>query len=184
MQLVIEGETKDLPIQGDDKGLGVLTWRSYVPLILIILLILGASSIFSWRDYSTGQFSIFNFISYFMTGFFLIFAGFKMADLSGFAHGYATYDLLAQRLPIYGYIYPFIEFGFGFAMFLGFQNQSLLWAEVIVMAFSGIGVAIKISKHQKFQCVCLGTILKVPLTTITLVEDFGMAALALVLLSR
>lgn len=33
-----------------------------------------------------------------------------------------------------------------------------------------------------FRCACLGTFLKVPLTKVTLIEDFGMAALALVML--
>ena len=58
----------------------------------------------------------------------------------------------------------------------------LLWAEVIVMGFSGIGVTLKLWKGEEFQCACLGTFLKVPLTKITLIEDFGMAGLALVLL--
>jgi hypothetical protein len=48
----------------------------------------------------------------------------------------------------------------------------------VVMGFSGIGVAIKIAKHEQFQCACLGTFLKVPLTKVTLIEDFGMAAMA------
>jgi hypothetical protein len=50
------------------------------------------------------------------------------------------------------------------------------------MLFSGLGVAIKLAKKEKFQCACLGTFLKVPLTKVTLVEDFGMALLALILL--
>jgi hypothetical protein len=58
----------------------------------------------------------------------------------------------------------------------------LLWAEIAVMGFSGIGVAIKLTRGEQFQCACLGTALNVPLTSVTLIEDFGMAALALVLL--
>jgi hypothetical protein len=50
------------------------------------------------------------------------------------------------------------------------------------MAFSGVGVAIKLAKKERFQCACLGTFLKVPLTKVTLVEDFGMAALAALML--
>lgn len=47
---------------------------------------------------------------------------------------------------------------------------------------SGVGVAVKLANREKFRCVCLRTFLKVPLTKVTLVEDFGMAALALVML--
>ena len=117
-----------------------------------------------------------------MAGFFIVFAGFKLMDLKGFAEGYSTYDLLAQRWFGYGYIYPFIELGFGLAMLVGLMSSTLLWAEIIVMLFSGIGVSIKLAKGEEFQCACLGTFLKVPLTKITLFEDFGMALLALILL--
>ncbi len=81
-----------------------------------------------------------------------------------------------------GYVYPFIEIFFALAMLLAPLSRPFLWIELIVMAFSGIGVAIKIAKKEEFRCVCLGTVLKVPPTTVTLIEDFGMAALAGVLL--
>ena len=46
------------------------------------------------------------------------------------------------------------------------------------MSFSGLGVLLKVAKKEKFQCVCLGTVIKVPLTEVTLLEDFGMALMA------
>ena len=165
----------------DDRGLGVLTWRSYVPLLVIIFLILTVSVVVSWRDYHMSKFSIFQSISYFMTGFFIVFSGFKIMDLRWFAEGYSTYDLLAQKMFWYGYLYPFIELGFGLLMLTGIQTQSLLWSEVGVMAFSGWGIVQKLVRKEPVKCVCLGTFLKIPLTNVTLVEDFGMAILALIL---
>ncbi len=167
---------------GDDKGLGPLTKKSYLPLIVIFLLLLSSAGVLSWVDYGAGRFSIEQSISYFMTGFFLVFAGFKLIDLPGFAEGYATYDLLAERLPAYGYVYPFIELFFGFSMLAGVHTTTLLWAEFGVMVFSGVGVVIKIARREPVHCVCLGTVLKVPLTYVTLIEDFGMAALALLVI--
>lgn len=169
-------------VNNQDQGLGELTWKSYLPLAVIFLLLLVSSAAVSWHDYRLGIFSLAKAISYFMTGFFLVFAGFKLIDLKGFAEGYSTYDLLAQQWFGYGYIYPFIELSFGLTMLMGYQTPALLWAEVAVMLFSGIGVAIKLAKGEEFQCACLGTFLKVPLTKITLFEDFGMAILALILL--
>ncbi len=166
----------------EDLGLEKVTWKSYLPLITIIILIIATAKAISLNDFLTGNFAIEKFISYFMIGFFLVFGGFKLLDLKGFAEGYRMYDLLAQRLPVYSYIYPFIEIFFAFAMILGFAFRSVLWLEVIVMVFSGVGVLLKVLKREKFQCVCLGTTLKVPLTTVTLIEDFGMATLALLLL--
>lgn len=151
----------------------------YRPLIIIIgtIFLLSLANTFFHQPYS-----IKIFISTFMTWFFLIFAFFKLADLKGFADGYSTYDLLAKQWYGYGFLYPFIELFFGLAMIFVPLETIILKAEIVVMTFSGIGVLIKILKHQKFQCSCLGTFLKVPLTKVTLIEDFGMAILAVLLL--
>src|SRR6266850_8383402 len=98
-----------------------------------------------------------------MTGFFLVFSGFKIMDLRGFAEGYSTYDLLAQKWSSYGYIYPFAELAFGLLMIAGFHPNWLLWTEFALMTFSGTGVTIKLARGEEFQCACLGTFLKVPL---------------------
>lgn len=156
----------------------VIQGSSYTPLIIIVLLILLTSLSVS---FSVG-FSLKTVISTFMIGFFLIFSGFKLIDLPGFAEGYSTYDLLAQRIYGYGYMYPFIELFFALTMILNFQLKTILVIEIVVMIFSGLGVAIKLARHEKFQCACLGTFLKVPLAKITLLEDFGMAILALIML--
>ena len=168
-------------IQTEDRGLGDTTWRSYIPLMVIGGLLLLVAFSFGLKDFQAGVFSVRNILTYFMIGFFLTFAGFKLIDLKGFAEGYSTYDLLAQRWFAYGYIYPFVELFFGLAMIFT-QSSWLLSAEILVMGFSGIGVANKLIKREQFQCVCLGTFLKVPLTKVTLVEDFGMATLALIML--
>ena len=161
--------------------MGTSTWKDYIPLAIIVGLILLTSLVLSFRDLQIGNFSTTMALSYFMIGFFIVFAGFKLIDLKGFAEGYSTYDLLARRVFVYGYVYPFIELSFGLAMILYPTSQPLL-AEMGVMGFSGLGVSIKLMKREKFQCVCLGTFLKVPLTKITVLEDFGMVALALVML--
>jgi len=161
----------------EDKGLGVLTWKSYMPLIIIMLLIAISSLIVSLPD-----FLLSNFILYFMAGFFIVFSGFKIMDLKGFAEGYSTYDLLAQKWFGYGYVYPFIELTFGLLMLYGFHPDWFLWTEFLVMGFSGLGVVIKLSKGEEFQCACLGTFLKVPLTKVSLFENFGMAGLALLVI--
>lgn len=156
--------------------------NSYLPLIVIVSLILLVTATITLKDILTNTFQLTQTISYFMIGFFLTFSSFKLMDIKGFAEGYSMYDLLAKRWFGYGYIYPFIELFFGLSMIVFPTNKLLLLAELLVMTFSGVGVAIKIAKKEKFQCACLGTFLKVPLTTVTLVEDFGMAFLALLLL--
>lgn len=152
--------------------------NSYTPLIVIVSIIFLSALAVGLRE----TFSFATVIESFMIGFFITFAAFKLMDLKGFAQGYSTYDLLAQRFFAYGYMYPFIELFFGLVMLSGFITTPLLIAEILIMGFSGIGVTIKLLRHEKFQCSCLGTFLKVPLTKITLIEDFGMALLALLML--
>lgn len=180
MNLVLESEvnTQSATTAKDAKK---TSWKDYMPLIVIIGVIFLTSFTLSYRDFSFGNFQLTSFISFFMIGFFLTFSAFKLMDLPGFAAGYSTYDLLAKRWFTYGYIYPFIELLFGLSMIL-IESPLLLWFEFIVMVFSGLGVATKLAKKEKFQCACLGTFLKVPLTKVTLIEDFGMALLALTMI--
>ncbi len=156
--------------------------ESYLPLLTIVGLITAGALLVTFATTVRGTFSWEKTISSFMIGFFIIFSSFKLMDLKGFAQGYSMYDLLAKRVYAYGYIYPFIELFFGISMLFYPMNRTILWAELIVMTFSGLGVVNKLIKKEKFQCVCLGTFLKVPLTKVTLIEDFGMAILALILL--
>ncbi len=182
MALVLKND-KSLKVHTtEDKGLGKLTWKSYLPLIIVIGVILLTTIFLSIRDNNLSSYSIEKTISYFMIGFFLTFSLFKLMDLQGFKEGYSTYDLLAQKVPTYGYLYPFIELFFGLAMIIIPLSVPLLIIEAIVMGFSGLGVGIKIAKREPFMCACLGTFLKVPLTKITLIEDFGMAALAVIMI--
>ncbi len=178
MELVNEKDAKNHMKMDSSPG----TQNSYRPLIVIITLIFLVSVMIALRENPAGDSLIKSLISNFMSGFFIVFSAFKLMDLKGFAEGYSTYDLLAKKWFTYGYIYPFIELFFGLAMILNFQEQNVLLAEIIVMTFSGIGVLIKILKKEKFQCACLGTFLKVPLTKVTLIEDFGMSLLAGIML--
>ncbi len=118
----------------------------------------------------------------FMAGFFLVFSGLKLLDVPGFAEGYSTYDLLARRVKAYGYVYPFLELLLGLAYLTRFEPLFTNWFALVLMSFSGIGVVQSVMQKRKFQCACLGTFIKVPLTKVTIIEDFGMALMAAVML--
>ena len=74
-------------------------------------------------------------------------------DLKGFADGYKTYDLLAKKMPVYGYVYPFIELFLGISMILS-ANDLIIFFEIFIMIFSGLGVVIKLIKKERFQFAC------------------------------
>lgn len=155
--------------------------HSYVPLFIIIAMITLVTATLALDTFLIGTLDWQVVMMNFMAGFFLVFSGFKLLDLKGFAEGYSTYDVIAKRFFGYGYIYPFIELGLGLSYALHIDLPLLYLVTFLVMAISGIGVAIKLFKNEPFQCACLGTFLKVPLTKVTLIEDFGMAAMALVM---
>jgi hypothetical protein len=114
----------------------------------------------------------------FMAGFFLVFSAFKLLDIRGFADAYATYDLLAKRWHGYGYIYPFLELGLGLLYLVPVASLFTHIATIILMGFSSIGVMKALAKKQAIRCACLGTVLNVPMSSITLIEDLAMVVMA------
>ena len=106
----------------------------------------------------------------------MFFALFKFIDLRGFKEGFSHYDLLAQRVPVWGYIYAFVELALGVLYLLNFQNTALYVVTIAVTLLNVVSVAVKLAKKEVFMCACLGTVLKVPLTTVTLIE-YGLMGL-------
>lgn len=149
----------------------------YYPIFLITAYIIGVVSLNNFSRISL-RMDWMNWMNQFMAGFFLIFSGFKLLDLRGFAEGYATYDLLAKHWPTYGFIYPFLELGLAILYLGGWFPKMTPILTIFIMGFSTLGVVNSLLKKQKFQCACLGTFLKVPLSSITLIEDLSMVILS------
>ena len=147
----------------------------YKPLMLVFAYILGVTLLV---EFANGEFALHRFMSNFMAGFFLVFSFFKLLDLSGFANSYAMYDVLAKRVPMYGYIYPFIELALGALYLLAYRPVLINTITFVVMAFSSIGVILAVLNKQKIKCVCLGTGFNLPMTTVTIIEDVLMAGMA------
>jgi copper chaperone CopZ len=144
---------------------------TYKPLLLIAGFILGVSLLTANGSLHTGMNS-------FMAGFFLVFSFFKLLDIKGFATSYAMYDLLAIRVPVYGYLYPFIELSLGVAYLTEFQPALTNWVTLAIMGFSSLGVIKSVINNQKIQCACLGAVFNLPMSTVTIVEDLLMVAMA------
>ena len=67
--------------------------------------------------------------------------------------------------------------------FLSFITPSFIYsATVIVMAIGTIGVLQALKKGLDINCPCMGSVLDVPLSTVTLTEDIGMGAMAAIML--
>lgn len=156
-----------------------LSWfATYKPLLLIVAYILGASVLVQTGLGTAVDISAMQTMRYFMAGFFIVFSFFKLLDIAAFAVAYSSYDLLAARWQGWGYVYPFVELALGIAYLVNFNPLLTNWVTVIVMGFSAIGVIRAVMNKTRIQCACLGTVFKLPMSTVTIVEDVGMVAMA------
>lgn len=154
------------------------SWTDYVPLFVLLGLSLLAASAKQYA-YSSGlDWTWATWMTDFM-GFFLVtFSMFKFFNLPGFADGFRMYDLLAKPFRPYAYLYPFIELALGLGYLAQWQLRWVYGATIVVMGFGALGVMNALRKGLDLDCACMGTVLKVPLSTVALVEDIGMAVMA------
>lgn len=155
---------------------------SYYPLLLLGLFLVLVVALVEIR---AGMLDWSRAMKTFMGAFFLTFAFFKLLDLRGFADSYRMYDVVAKYVPTYGFLYPFVELGLGVAYVLGWWPWTTSVLTMLVMSVSIIGVIQSLLQKRKIRCACLGTVFNLPMSTVTLVEDglmIAMAAMELVLL--
>ena len=154
-------------------------WQDYVPLIVIVVLtVLCAGA----KQFAYGGWNWMKWMHDFMGFFLVVFSMFKFFDMEGFADGFQMYDLLAKPVRAYAYLYPFIELALGLGYLAHWQPKLIYSGTVIVMIFGALGVIRALSKRLDIECACLGTVLRVPLSTVALTEDLGMAVMAAVML--
>jgi hypothetical protein len=153
-------------------------WGEYAKFAGVMLCVVVLSLVHaSWRGWSVQH-----FMESFMGVFFVVFSGFKFVGYKQFVHGFAMYDIIAKRSIYYAYVYPFLQLLFGIAYLLGPQNVYLHALVLIVSLVSAVGILQTIRNKQQVHCVCLGNVIKLPLSQISLFEDLGMALMAVLML--
>ena len=165
-----------------DVQSGLSWFATYRPLLLILAYLLVGSLLVQWPNGgATGILHRVNgteTMRYFMAGFFLVFSFFKLLDVPAFADAYAGYDLLAKRWHGWGLIYPFVELALGIAYLANLNPLLTNWITLIVMGFSAIGVIQAVLDKRSIRCACLGAVFKLPMSTVTIIEDVGMVLMA------
>jgi len=107
----------------------------------------------------------------------------KIFHLSAFADGFEMYDVIAKHSRAYAYLYPFIELGLGLS-FLSFVAPPVIYSiTILVMIIGTLGVVSALQQDLDINCPCMGSVLDVPLSTVTLTEDIGMGVMAAVMLA-
>jgi YHS domain-containing protein len=158
------------------------TARDYLPLFVVFALSALSSLALQWSTSSAGATDAWMHV--FMGLFLVTFSMLKLFDLRGFADGFQMYDLLARPWRPYALAYPFIELSLGLG-YLAAWNLSLIHAVTIaVMSFGALGILNALRKGLDLECACMGNVLKVPLSTVALIEDAGMAAMAAIMWAK
>ncbi|MCL4360806.1 rhodanese-like domain-containing protein [Candidatus Dependentiae bacterium] len=150
----------------------------YVPLIIAFLLTLGLSTI---RQFIYG-YNPMLWSNDFMGSFFAVFGLLKIFNLKTFAHLFSEYDIIAQRIIIYAYLYPFIELILSALFFLQIYPLATNIFTFILMTISLIGVITGYLSGKMITCACMGGLFELPLSYITIFEDVLMATMSLVMI--
>ena len=142
--------------------------ETYKPILLIFAYITGVTFLIQSKNET---FNPMEAMRYFMAGFFLVFSFFKLLNLKGFAESYSMYDVIARKIPVWGYIYALIELSLGLAFLINFNPLITNWITFIIMSISIIGVLQSVFNKKKIQCACLGAVFNLPMSRVTIIED-------------
>lgn len=164
----------DLPTS--DKA--VSKWRQLFPLFLIFGFLWSVNGL----NALVYDLSLRDFMLDFMASFYLVFSFFKFLDLRGFVNAFRGYDPLANRLALYGYIYPFIELTLGLMFLTSFAIDLAVYTTLFILGLTTVGVIDQLRQKNKIVCACLGSVLNLPMTEATLIENLIMIAMAMILI--
>jgi len=152
-------------------------WKQLRPLFLIFIYISVTAILL---NYQNGD--VQNAMLDFMGIFFIVFSFFKLLDLKGFPPTFRMYDPLARLLPIYGWVYPFIEVMLGLMFLMRIEIPFVLIATVVILGITTFGVISSVLRKKQIRCACLGTALNLPMTEATIIENVIMLLMAFYML--
>ena len=147
------------------------------PLFLILTYITITSILINYNKWDSG-----NAMLDFMGLFFIIFSFFKILDVAGFKNSFKMYDPIAKIIPIYGWIYPFIEIILGIMFLMRLKINIALIITLLILGITSIGVLETLLNKKKIKCACLGSTLNLPMTEATLIENIIMIFMAISLI--
>lgn len=149
------------------------------PLFLIFTYIIIASVLLNKTPWN-----ISGFMLDFMGLFYVVFSFFKLLDLKDFPESFRMYDPVAKVMPVYGWIYPFIEATLGVMFLMRIEIPIALIITLVILGITTIGVTKTLLDKKSIQCACLGTALKLPMTKATFIENSIMIVMAIIMLIK
>ncbi|WP_292022399.1 MULTISPECIES: glutaredoxin [unclassified Brevundimonas] len=154
---------------------------SYTPVLAVFAVALLIAAAIAWLRF--GTLASASILPDFIATAMCLLAMLKLQDVEKFSTMFLNYDLLAQKWPGYGYVYPFAELGAGVLMLAG----ALTWLSApVALIIGGVGAvsvfkAVYVDKRE-LKCACVGGASNVPLGFVSLTENLMMIAMATAML--
>ena len=156
---------------------------TYEPVIAVFAMTALMAMAASWAAFST-VFTV-RTGEWFIAFSMCVLAIMKLRDIERFSDMFLGYDMLAQRIARYAYVYPFAEAIAGILMIA----DALLWLAIPLALFIGSIGAVSVLKavyidKRELKCACVGGDSNVPLGFISLTENLMMVAMAIWMLLK
>jgi copper chaperone CopZ len=157
-------------------------WKVYQPLI-------GALSlVFLLTAVRVKSFQFIAIVKELMGWFYIVFSMLKMYNIKSFAESFKKYDIIAKNVIGYNLLYPFLEFSLGLGyLVLESKSQSnrfimrmVDFISLLIMSSTTLGIYESLHRQEEISCACMGSSVKIPLSTISFYESLTMALMALV----
>ena len=168
---------------GLDSGEDEEDQTTYQPVIAVFASAFLMALAVAWA--ALGEVLAIRTVEWFIAISMCILAILKLRDLESFSNQFLGYDLLAQRVVRYAYVYPFVELLAGVAMIGGVLIPIASPAALFIGTVGAVSVfkAVYLDKRE-LKCACVGGNSNVPLGAISLTENLMMMAMGVWMLVK
>ena len=153
------------------------TSQSLVLITLIFLFLFGISKFLTNNILKSQDSNV--LIKNYMGIIYIVFGFLKLYDIDKFVNIFRKYDIIANKVEFWAWLYPFIEILLGISLLSNVFVNKTMKITIVLMIISIISVSISLLKKQNLRCGCLGTFFHIPLSYVTISENVAMLALSL-----
>ena len=153
------------------------TSQSLVLITLMFLFLFGISKFLTNNILKSQDSNV--LIKNYMGIIYIVFGFLKLYDIDKFVNVFRKYDIIANKVEFWAWLYPFIEILLGISLLSNVFVNKTMKITIVLMIISIISVSISLLKKQNLRCGCLGTFFHIPLSYVTISENVAMLALSL-----
>ena len=153
------------------------TSQSLVLITLIFLFLFGISKFLTNNILKSQDSRV--LIKNYMGIIYIVFGFLKLYDIDKFVNVFRKYDIIANKVEFWAWMYPFIEILLGISLLSNVFVNKTMKITLVLMIISIISVSISLLKKQNLRCGCLGTFFHIPLSYVTISENVAMLVLSL-----